>query len=371
MNYKKIKRENYTLHLINTDRFKTLNLVIRFTKKYNKKDNCYYKLLTKVLSLNGTKKYPKISELSKKLEYLYGTSLGINTFAVSENLVFEVNMSLLHPKYTDEDILKENILILKELFNNQLIINDKFNEKVFQDEKDNLIKSINNVKDSPEAYATIKFDEIFFQGTVYEENNYKNIKLYEDLTNEELYRKYKELFTEFKIDVLILGECEENIINDIDFLLEGFSEKNNYIKDLYFKISPEEKEIKDEFPNTQSILHIGCLIDELTERERDYTLVLYNTILGCMNNSVLFMNVREKNSLCYYIGSTINKYTSTIVISSGINKKNYSKTIELIKETLESMKEEKIIKSHLTNAKKTLEISYNDFYDNIGKLIGY
>ena len=34
MDYKQIKKDNYTLHLIETDRFKTTRISIRFTKKY-------------------------------------------------------------------------------------------------------------------------------------------------------------------------------------------------------------------------------------------------------------------------------------------------------------------------------------------------
>ena len=371
MNYKKIKKENYTLHLINTDRFKTVNIVIRFTKKYNKIDNCYYKLLTKVLSLSGTKKYNKISDLSKALESLYGANIGFNFFATSENMVFEANISLLNSKYTDCNIYKEGLSILKEVITNPITSNDTFNEKLFNDEKENLIKAIKNIKDSPENYASIKFDEIFFKNSVYAENNYKNIKLFEDIDNKTLFKKYKELFNEFKIDVLVLGEVEENISDYLDNLLSQFKENTNYNKELYINIKPKNSETKETFFNTQSNLYIGCIINNLTLEERDYKLILYNTILGCMNNSVLFMNVREKNSLCYYIGSTINRFTSSIIINSGINKKNYNKTIEIIKNSLESIKNEKTVKELITNAKKTLEISYNDFYDNPRKIIDY
>ena len=38
MEYKKIIEDNYTLHLINNDRFKIMNVVVFFTKKYDKND---------------------------------------------------------------------------------------------------------------------------------------------------------------------------------------------------------------------------------------------------------------------------------------------------------------------------------------------
>ena len=100
-------------------------------------------------------------------------------------------------------------------------------------------------------------------------------------------------------------------------------------------------------------------------------MLLYSTILGSMNNSVLFVNVREKNSLCYHIGSTINRFTKTIIIDSGINKENFDETLRLIKESLESMKDESVIDSLIDNAKKTLNIAFNDFYENPFKIVNY
>ena len=100
-------------------------------------------------------------------------------------------------------------------------------------------------------------------------------------------------------------------------------------------------------------------------------MLLYSTILGSMNNSVLFVNVREKNSLSYHIGSTINRFTKTIIIDSGINKENFDETLRLIKESLESMKDESVVDSLINNAKKTLNIAFNDFYENPFKIVNY
>ena len=67
MEYKKIKKDNYTLHLIKTDRFKTINVGLKFTKLYDKNEFCYLKLLERVLPMNGTKKYKNVNEITKKL----------------------------------------------------------------------------------------------------------------------------------------------------------------------------------------------------------------------------------------------------------------------------------------------------------------
>lgn len=373
MNYKKEKKENYTLHLINTDRFKEVYISIRFTKPFEKETGAYLKLLERVLLSNGTKKYKKRKELSREFERLYNTNI-INTFyAVAKNMVFESRLMLVNPKYTDMEVYSESFKLLKEILTNPIIKNNEWNNNIFNIEKDSLIKSIENVKDNPESYGRLKFEESFYKGTVFAENNHKNIKLFKALENKKLYEVYKTLFTDFKIDVLVIGDFEEEIIKkEVNKLLKEFKSNDEASRNNQIKINHKTTiENKESINYTQSNLFVGCTIDGISEEERNFILILYNTILGSMNNSVLFVNVREKHSLCYHIGSIINRFTDTIAIDSGINAKNYDLTIKLIKESMNSMTKEATIKSLLTNAKKTLEIAFNDFYDNIYKIMDY
>ena len=311
MNYKKINKDNYTLHLINTDRFKTISVSLKFTKRYDKEESAYYKLLERVLPINGTKNYKSVNDITKKLESLYSASIGFRFYVTSENMTFESNLRFINPKYTEESMYEESFNMFKEILTKPNLKNKEF--KYFDLQKDNLIKSILNVKDDIRSYSSIRFSEIFYKNTVYAENNYKNIKDFENINSDKLYAYYKNLFNSFKLDLFVLGD--------------------------------------------------------ISEEERDYKLILYNTILGCMNNSLLFVNVREKNSLCYSVGSNISKFTETIIIKSGISKDNFELAVKLIKESLEEMKDTKKVNKLLKNAKKTLNLAYNDFYENKGKII--
>ncbi len=370
MNYKKIKRDNYNLHLINTDRFKTITVSLKFTKKYNREESVYFKLLERVLPINGTENYKSVNDITKKLESLYNANIGYKFYVTSENMTFETNLRIINPKYTKEDTYKESFDLFKEILTKPTLKNNQF--KYFDLQKDNLINSILNVKDDLRSYSSLKFQEIFYKGTVYAENNYKNIKLFEDMESKKLYENYKKLFSEFKIDVFVIGEFDEEVLTKyIEELMKGFKSKDNYTKDLYTKVKCKESLVKDKFKESQSSLLIGLNINGLTDEERDYKLILYNTILGSMNNSVLFVNVREKNSLCYSIGSTISKFTETMIIRSGISSDSFDDAVKLIKESLEEMKDEKKVDKLLKNAKKTLNIAYNDFYESSNKIIDY
>ena len=58
----------------------------------------------------------------------------------------------------------------------------------------------------------------------------------------------------------------------------------------------------------------------------DYAAMMVgNTLFGGSSNSKLFLNVREKLSLCYYASSAYHRQKRLITVSSGIEFQNYQK----------------------------------------------
>ena len=141
IDYKKQLNNNYTLHLINTDRFKKINISIRFTKTYEKNTGAYLKLLERILPFNGTKKYKKIKDINQKLENLYRTTLTSTFFCLSKNMTFEINLGLVNPKYTEHTLLHDSCEMLKEILFNPKIEKEEFNQEVFNIEKVNKINT--------------------------------------------------------------------------------------------------------------------------------------------------------------------------------------------------------------------------------------
>ena len=61
------------------------------------------------------------------------------------------------------------------------------------------------------------------------------------------------------------------------------------------------------------VMGYRCNVDYL-DKQKYYSLLLGSKILGGGADSKLFINVREKESLCYTIYSTIQKNKSTMLI---------------------------------------------------------
>lgn len=365
MEYKKIIKNNITYHLINTDRFKTITVTLFFTKDFNKNDIVYGNYLTNNL-VYSTKKYNTKNKIVEHGEDLYGakisSSFGIN--GKCETISF--TLDFINPKYTEEKYMDLSLDFLKELLLNPNVNNKEFNKDFFEIIKSDGIASVKNIKDNPNLFASIEYAKIMYKGTPTSYSSIPTLEDIESVTPRKLYDFYESLFDgTYRLDICVLGEVDNEIIDKIHSMF-GHIKSNN--KKYKFKIESKfdlkVNEKIDSLDFNQSKLYIGYKLDPMSFHEFNHVLRVYNTILGTMNDSILFNVVREANSLCYSIGSYVTRYNPSLTIYAGINKKNYDKTIELIKECVESMSDKKVLERLFDSAKKMINTYINNYYDD-------
>ena len=366
MEYKKIKRDGYTLHLVNTNRFKSINIVIFLTKIFNKNDIPYGRLLTQNLCYTS-KKYNTKSKVATKVEDLYGIKCSASFGMTGSCESFIFNLSLLNYKYVDKKYLKESISYFEEMIFNPNVQNGHFNDEYFDMLKKELISSIKAIKDNPRTYASIEYAKYMYKGTPGEYSIYPKIEDIESISSTDLYDFYKTIFnSNYKIDIAVLGEVDNDFIKELNPILRHL---NGVDEKLSFKVEHKynDKLVTkiDSLPYNQSRLYMGYRLNDLTFHEMNHVMRIYNTILGTMNDSILFNVVRESNSLCYSIGSYYSKYNPSLTIYAGINKKNYEKTVELIKQCVNDMNDKKNIQKLFDSAKKTINTYLNNYYDDL------
>ena len=304
MEYKKITEDNYTLHLINTDRFKSMSIVVFLTKKFNKDDIPYGNLLCKNM-VYTSKKYNTKNKMAIIGEELYGASVSAS-FGISgktESYVF--SLDFLNPKYTDSSYLESSIDFLCEILFNPNVKDNAFESSYFNITKKDAISSVLSLKDKPNLYARVEYSKLMYKGTETAYSSIPNLKDLESITEKDLYEEYTKLFNgDYKIDIAVYGELDSSVQDIIKRKFKNVKSNNEKLT-MYInhKYKDEVQEKVDSLPFNQSKLYIGYRLKELDYHELNHVLRVYNTILGTMNDSILFNVVREEHSLCYSIGS--------------------------------------------------------------------
>ena len=125
-------------------------------------------------------------------------------------------------------------------------------------------------------------------------------------------------------------------------------------------------ELSEEMPVSQGKLALGFSTNVTINQSSDdcYTAIMLNEILGGSASSKLFLNVREKLSLCYYCSSSYSIYSGVILISSGFEVKNYEIARKAIFEQIDDIKQGKISNAEFFAAQRSLVSSYRQLYDS-------
>ena len=96
-------------------------------------------------------------------------------------------------------------------------------------------------------------------------------------------------------------------------------------------------------------------------------LLMGNTIFGGSSNSKLFLNVREKLSLCYYASSMLEKQKGLVLVSSGIEFDKFETAKNEILAQLEAIRRGEIEDWELEGARRTLIGGHLSTLDDQGR----
>lgn len=338
MDYIDYDMNGFDLHVIKTDRFKTIsyNINIRFD---DEKDTERYMGLLSRLLIQTSKKYDSLRDINVACASIYDPSYNIRVLSSGSKDILTLTASFANEKYTEAGMNEANFKFLTSFIFEPKIIDNGFDREVFEIQKEKLLEYYRTMKDRPQDYAGGRLSEEM-KCKKYDVMSLDDlIKSIESLTAKDLYSFYKKIMDEGKLDIFVCGDVEPLEIRDIFSKLIKFKGTKEKIEHLVKQTSYNKKEriIIEPSNNVQSNLAIGCKLMDLTDFERNYVFVLYSWILGGGMNSLLTQTVREKNSLCYYIYAIRQNLFETMKIYAGINGSDFDKTYSLVKEEMNNM----------------------------------
>ena len=130
----------------------------------------------------------------------------------------------------------------------------------------------------------------------------------------------------------------------------------------------EETEVMD---IAQGKLCMG-FTTSITNRDREFpAMQVLNTLFGAGMTSKLFMNVRERLSLCYYVGSGYYGTKGILTVAAGIDFDKEEMTRGEVLRQLDACKQGDITAEELNAAKAAILSSLRATHDSPGAIEGY
>lgn len=366
MNEKIIQKKGYRLHIVNSEKFKTVQFTVKLRARLERETITKRALLPFVLQ-QGTERYPSANQFRRALDDLYGSVLSVDGSKKGDHHVITIRMEVANQTYlsTSKNILSEALEFLRAFIYQPKKIDGGFDPKIVEREKQTLNQKISALIDDKMSYANLRLIDEMCAGEAYS----LHVHGYpEDLSNMDatnLYQYYQEALQNDQFDIYLSGDFEDV---DMEALLGDHFDRNepavtDPVAAIHKEIT-EPKELIEEQALQQAKLHLGYRTN-ITFSDQDYpALQIFNAIFGGFPSSKLFINVREKNSLAYYAASRFESHKGLLFVFSGIDPKEYQNAKTIILAQMDAMQAGDFTDDQIEEAKKLVQNQYKETLDD-------
>ena len=346
-----------------SDDYKTNHISVNFFHPLSKENASNVALLCAVLK-RGNAKYGEMDKISAFLETNYGAGFSVNTAKIGDMQELSVSVNAIADEYAiDGEPISENItdLLYATLFE-PMIEDGGFKASFVEQEKTNLKDRIRALINDKQSYSLEKCKEIMFEGDAYGSFELGDIECIDKITPQSLYEFYNNL-----INTAMLFVCYAGKKCDSDKLVLPLTKKlgNKTRIDFATKVNDsvtDVKDVKEQMKVAQSKLNLGFRLGQKA-KEDIFALKMFNVIFGSSPTSKLFMNVREKLSLCYYCASVCDSAKNVMFVYSGVETKNVTVAKDEILNQLSYMKSGDFTAEEFENARAYLVDSFTQAGD--------
>lgn len=278
---------------------------------------------------HSCKKYPTIYELNKKLEELYGAGVYPSVGKIGDMQVLSLTAESINSRYAtdgDNNLLKLSRLMCAMIFEPD-VCNESFNQKNVERERRELIEEIQSQVSDKKTYAKIMCENEMCKNEKFGINPLGTMESAKNINAKNVFEAWKHLLESAHIEITVVGSPS------VDAIIKEFEQKfQNIVRKNIAQCTSQIIKKADKITEKTTIMDVsqcklvmGLRTASSLRGSTVPAVTVTNALLGGTPQSKLFVNVREKMSLCYYCASSYNKYKGIMLIQSGVEKQNLSK----------------------------------------------
>ena len=365
--------KNMRFHILNTEKFKMSRLSLNFIFDADVRMSPTLKLMMSVI-MRGSKKYPELSDINRRLDELYGATVTYRATSVGGKHIFKVSCDMISNKYRidgdDTDVLMGVCeLILNVLLDPLRDSDGMLSQKYIDNERKLAIDALKAKINDQKAYSAEQCRRAMLDGHVSAISVDGNEAILSSLTTADITESHRYFLENSAIECYYVGS--DNVSPVVEMIDNAFSsvrraERGACANEEAF-LSPRdaENELYEEIECvTQGRLNVGCTCGTVMQDEGYHAMSIFNEMFGGSSVSKLFTNVREKQSLCYYCYSSYNSANGTVMIGCGIKPQNKDLALTEIRNQLCAMQSGEFSDDELLTAKRATLSGLRQIYDS-------
>ena len=361
------------LRVCRDTRFKQGCLSFQLVRQMKKEEAAMNALLPSVL-LRGTSRCPDLRSITEHLDELYGASVSALVRRIGDYQTTGLYCGFMDDRFAlpGDQVLRPMLAFLEEILLDSPLEDGVFLSAFVESEKKNLIATIESERNDKRAYAMGKLLKIMCREDTFGLPRLGDAEDVSAITAKGLYDHYREILRTSPVEIFYVGSADSAQVAEMLMPLLTKLERSCIPLAPQTPFHPcedcDEVEIMDV---AQGKLCMG-FTTPITNRSREFpAMQVMNTILGAGMTSKLFVNVREKLSLCYSIGSGYYGTKGIVTVSAGIDFDKEQLTREEILRQLDACRDGDISADELKAAKEAILSSLRATHDSPGAIEGY
>ena len=359
-----------SLTCVKTDKFKTGCLSLNLIGQLDRGTAAMSALLPRVLR-RGSKNLPDMESIAAALDGLYGARI--------EPIVRkkgELQCAGFFADFPDDrfipggsgGILEKAASLMGEILLSPDMRDGLLRSDYVESEKNNLIDDIRAGINDKRGYSVDRLIEEMCAGEAFGVNRLGDEDGARKVTAEKLTAHYREVLASSRIEIFYCGSADPLRVETA--LKSAFSSlpertcitapKTNVV------LSPAAgppRRFTEALDVQQGKLAIGFHLGRAMENPDYPALMVFNAVYGAGVTSKLFLNVREKLSLCYYASSMLEKHKGVVLVSSGVEFAKFDEALDEILAQLGHVKNGEVSDFELLSAKRSVTTAIKSAMD--------
>lgn len=362
---------------LRSDKFKTACMSVTLLTQLRRETAAMNAVIPFVLR-RGTTRYGDMEQLSRRMDELYGAAVEPVVRRIGEIQCIGFYGSFPEPDYLPggEALLSDTCALMAQLLLDPATRGGLLLPQYVDSERKKLLDIIRSRMNDKRSYALTRCIEEMCCYEDFAVSRFGSESEAENIHYKKLTRHYRELIQTCPVEIFYCGKTDFKAVSaamreafstmprgEIDYDI-GTDLRMNAVED-HVRFVEEEMDV------TQGKLVLGFRLGECMEEPDIPALYVFNAVYGSGATSKLFMNVREKLSLCYYASSAVYLHKGIMLVSSGIEFDKLNAARDEILAQLDSVRRGEITDDELRSAKKSVASDLRAVQDSLGELEGF
>lgn len=356
------------------DKFKTACFSVNLLSQLNRETASMNALIPYVLR-RGTAAFPDMESLSSRMEDLYGTVIEpvIRRIGEIQSCGFLASFPEDDFLPAGDGVLKEALSLTLDLLLSPVTRGGLLLPGYVESEREKLLDLIASRVNNKRSYAVLRCMEEMCCCEDFATGRYGDEESCRSINYKKLSRHYRTLLQTSPIELFYCGraslsEMRAFLRDRLSTLPRGEIDDEIGTEIRMNALKAEPRYTEEEMDVAQANLVIGWRLGECMEEPDFPAIYVFNEIFGGSPSSKLFLNVREKLSLCYYASSLIDIRKGLLLVSSGIQLSNLDAAQKEIFAQLDAVRNGEFSSEDLETAKSGVISDMRSIPDSQGAL---